>query len=183
MSVVTNLILTAPRCAFVQLDEALRKWATELSVPPFEPVDVKAGGNRSMECRVWMGAFNYLDLDGFLAYLRDFKWKFPELVENLQLFVRGQQDDLFSLYALRDGAWEKSGKARRKKVRTPLDPNWAPEGYHAAPAISRRNSCEGCSFIANDRCGAELPCSPRERPDGLHVIFLLNTRGIDKPDG
>lgn len=58
------------------------------------------GGTRRLECNILIGAYNYLDLEAFLAFLREeVNWEAPDLV---QLFVKEQADMKFRLIDLTD---------------------------------------------------------------------------------
>jgi hypothetical protein len=56
--------------------------------------DMHVGGSKYLECELAIGAFNYLNLEGLILYLRTLKWKSPESV---QLMVRKDQADRFEL--------------------------------------------------------------------------------------
>jgi hypothetical protein len=105
MSVVTNLIVTAPLCAQTQVRDALEAFTVPRSYPPFTQVDSHAGGDRSMECCVWMAALNWMNLQEFMEHLAFRTWTYRELVSDIQLMVRGQRDDRFTVYLLQDGTW------------------------------------------------------------------------------
>jgi hypothetical protein len=56
------------------------------------------GGTRRLECNILIGAYNYLDLEAFLVFLREqVNWEAPDLV---QLFVKEQEDMKFRLIDL-----------------------------------------------------------------------------------
>ncbi|QKG56237.1 hypothetical protein GKZ68_06005 [Hymenobacter sp. BRD128] len=55
------------------------------------------GGSKMMETRIYLGAYNYLDVDDFINYLRSIEWESPEEV---QLFTKGQYEDKFTVYNL-----------------------------------------------------------------------------------
>lgn len=55
------------------------------------------GGNKEMQCDVYMGAFNNLDIDDFLEVFDSIEWEEPECV---QLLVKGEHEDLFTIYAV-----------------------------------------------------------------------------------
>ena len=48
-----------------------------------------------MECYVAIGAFNYLDVEGFMAAFYSAPWDDPETV---QLLIKEQEQDSFKLY-------------------------------------------------------------------------------------
>ncbi|MBO9154087.1 hypothetical protein ACFOTA_17855 [Chitinophaga sp. GCM10012297] len=56
------------------------------------------GGTKRLECNVLIGAYNYLDLGPFLAFLRtEVSWEAADLV---QVFVKEQNDMKFRLIDL-----------------------------------------------------------------------------------
>lgn len=56
------------------------------------------GGTKRLECNVLIGAYNYLDLESFLTFLRtEINWEAPDLV---QVFVKEQNDMKFRLIDL-----------------------------------------------------------------------------------
>jgi hypothetical protein len=52
------------------------------------------GGSKSLEADVLIGAFNYLNLQDLIIFLRSIQWDNPPLV---QLIVKEQEDDLFRI--------------------------------------------------------------------------------------
>ena len=52
------------------------------------------GGDKYLECRLYVGAFNYLYLDEFIEHLKTITWEEPEA---LQLMVKEERDDLFQV--------------------------------------------------------------------------------------
>ena len=47
------------------------------------------GGTKYMECNIFIGAFNYIDLRKFVEHLKSIKWEDPE---DVQLIIREQDD-------------------------------------------------------------------------------------------
>jgi hypothetical protein len=52
------------------------------------------GGDKMLECKISIGAFNYLYLDGLITHLKTIKWEEPE---SLQLLVKDGRDDKFRI--------------------------------------------------------------------------------------
>ena len=52
------------------------------------------GGDKYLECYLYVGAYNYLHLDGFIEHLKSLTWQEPE---SLQLIVKEQEDDKFRI--------------------------------------------------------------------------------------
>jgi hypothetical protein len=105
MSNVHNVLICAPGSALLQLEAALLEWADGMSFPPFQRVDVHAGGDKSMECVMLVGAFNYLDLATLMLFLARRRWKFPELMSGIQMAECGQHAEHFTLHNLYEGTW------------------------------------------------------------------------------
>ena len=58
------------------------------------------GGTKRLECSLLIGAYNYLDLEGFLLFLRsEINW---EAIDLVQLFVKEQDNMKFKLINLID---------------------------------------------------------------------------------
>lgn len=56
-----------------------------------------SGGSKALETPLAIGAFNYFNLGGYLNFLRKLPWKRPESV---QLILKDQEDDVFTIYGL-----------------------------------------------------------------------------------
>jgi len=57
-----------------------------------------AGGTKALQVNIAVGAFNYLNLDSFVAYLRKFDWTDSggaDRLQDVQLFVKEEHDDHF----------------------------------------------------------------------------------------
>jgi len=52
------------------------------------------GGSKSLQCHVYVGAYNYFNLAAFQKHLSTIKWVYPE---DVQLFVKGEGDEKFKL--------------------------------------------------------------------------------------
>lgn len=105
MSRVTNLILT---CSSLEDESKIIAEMKEFIKGDigFYIVSVKDnnlprdwyGGTKRLECNVLIGAYNYLDLESFLVFLRtNVSWEAADLV---QLFVKEQEDMKFRLINL-----------------------------------------------------------------------------------
>ena len=68
---------------------------TERDQPELESIDpVWQGRGKALECNVYVGAYNRLELDDFMEHLRGIAWSAPEFI---QLFVKDQEDIEFRL--------------------------------------------------------------------------------------
>ncbi|MEQ9437802.1 MAG: hypothetical protein RIG62_02095 [Cyclobacteriaceae bacterium] len=52
------------------------------------------GGGKFLEARLFVGAFNHLDLNEFIDHVKSLDWEEPECV---QIIVKEQHDDIFRL--------------------------------------------------------------------------------------
>ena len=94
MSVVTNVILILDNESREILQ--LNCWLKENAQGTLALLPLGAeGGTKYMECDVYLGAFNHLDVPGFVEAFRSGKYDDPETV---QLFVRKQEADRFTEY-------------------------------------------------------------------------------------
>jgi hypothetical protein len=55
------------------------------------------GGTKYLEAELYIGSFNYLDLDALLTHLSRMRWEEPDCI---QLIVKEQEDDVFRILAL-----------------------------------------------------------------------------------
>jgi len=97
MSRVTNAILAAhvgrrPDDEIAVVNEFLR--TNEVGGGEFREVTDHAGGNKHLECRVYLSAFNHADTHRIVEAVRQAPWRDREMV---QLFVKEQEEELFTL--------------------------------------------------------------------------------------
>lgn len=96
MSLVTNVILTTflnDEDAVATVNESLKAQPTMSGHDVLHPVHDHGSNRKAMEADVYIGAFNYLDLDGLLQAVRSAPWEWPDYV---RVFVQQQDDDGFS---------------------------------------------------------------------------------------
>jgi hypothetical protein len=93
---VTNVVLLLS-----PLDEqnigSVNDWLESQKKGRLHLVDQYGGNSKGMECTVAIGAFNFLNADAFKAEVFRTAWAFPETV---QLLIRKQDDDRFSMYTV-----------------------------------------------------------------------------------
>ena len=71
---------------------------TERDQPELESIDpVWEGRGKALECSVYVGAYNRLEVDDFVKHLRGIEWNAPEFV---QLFVKDQEDMAFRVISI-----------------------------------------------------------------------------------
>jgi hypothetical protein len=56
-----------------------------------------AGGNKVMQCDVFVCATNYLAIEDFVREFRAIPWQYPE---SAQLFIKNEGDDAFTVYTV-----------------------------------------------------------------------------------
>lgn len=75
--------------------DRVNSFFTERDQPELESIDpIWQGRGKSLECNVYVGAYNRLELDEFVEHLRGIEWSSPEFI---QLFVKDQEDMEFRL--------------------------------------------------------------------------------------
>ena len=104
MSVVTDMILVTAIDDGGGEDkhpnaDRLNAWIREAHGPTeaLKKVDQHAGGNKAVQCDVFVGAINYLDEKGLIAAFRGVQWESPDCA---QLMLKGEQKDRFTVYQL-----------------------------------------------------------------------------------
>ena len=101
MSVVTDVILTCalgeeadgPDYFSCPAVEKINEWLVKERYGMLRRVDDEAGGNKVMQAVVYLGAFNYLDVDCFIKQLKEAPWELPESV---RVFIKREQEEFFS---------------------------------------------------------------------------------------
>lgn len=103
MSYVHNVILVSGCGEYVEQDngpdrypavEFIDAWLAENHRGgTLAYVGDRSNGGKALECEVWVGGFNYLDVQGLIEVVRAAPWDNPDCV---QLFVKEQEDDLFT---------------------------------------------------------------------------------------
>ena len=58
-------------------------------------MDAYAGGNKAMQCDVFMGAVRSMDAAIFIEAFKAIEWEFPECA---QLFIKEENDDCFTVH-------------------------------------------------------------------------------------
>lgn len=91
MSYVTNVILKLPVCEDKKIEQINSFFPVHHGF--LRCVDEICGGTKAFEQPVYLAAFNYFDLDGFIEHVKSIPWDCPE---DIQIFVCGQNDDIFT---------------------------------------------------------------------------------------
>lgn len=109
MSRVTNLILKyQSMCYCDEIEKSLTTWFSDNRLGRM-PISCDSeilpngwyGGGKFLECEICVGAYNYLDINDFLKYMKTLPWKYPEYV---QVMYQEQEDDFFTSWRLSDAA-------------------------------------------------------------------------------
>ena len=61
-----------------------------------------------MQACVYGGAFNFLDVDEFIEFVKVQAWREPQ---NVQLLIQGEEDEHFTIYTLSDMPPSTSGES------------------------------------------------------------------------
>lgn len=77
MSVVTNVILSTGLVDTGPVEE-INEWLRSKGKGELKKVDRYAGGNKSMEVDVYLGAFNHLDTAAFQPLVKALHWAWKE---------------------------------------------------------------------------------------------------------
>ena len=97
MSYVTNIMICG-LCASDHLEE-INTWLKKNYVEKYgrnyevvmKEIGDYAGGNKKMETDILAGAFNYLDLEDFIKFLKNIDWD-----NETDLFIQDEDDDTFT---------------------------------------------------------------------------------------
>lgn len=96
---VTNVMLTGLSSHIIA--KKLNEWlvSDDNAYGSLVEVSDHAGGTKALETHVYLGAFNYLDINGFVkAYqeaVNSFKFRFDYQRSGIQLFIQRQDDVRF----------------------------------------------------------------------------------------
>lgn len=110
MSVVSNIILSFSimedfreeddKDVIILMDD-VNDWLTERGKGTFGgDVNDVLGGTKHLETPVYVAAFNHFDIEAFIAFIKTLPWREPE---NVQLFVKGQEENKFALIGFGTG--------------------------------------------------------------------------------
>jgi hypothetical protein len=79
----------------------INNWLAENEQVPLLDFAVCAntGDRKFMQAEVWGGAFNHLDIEDFLECVKEQPWHKPERV---QVMVKDEEEDTFTLYGISD---------------------------------------------------------------------------------
>ena len=94
MSYVTDVILINNSWGKVPVRK-INKWLRkEVGCNAgLKKLDCKAGGNKYMQCDVWMGAFNKMDIPLFIRCLKDL---LQDSRYEIQLLIKDENEERFS---------------------------------------------------------------------------------------
>ncbi len=112
MSCVTDVLL------ITGLDEpsicSVHDWMIINGLPALKEISNNAGGNKRMQCRVWAGGINHLNIESFVMDCLDsVNWKMPCLV---QLLIKEENDFSFRTVFLGPQTWDFDGQPNSIKI-------------------------------------------------------------------
>ncbi len=83
---------------------AVQTWLVRNRHLQLSQLNLYFGGEKAPEVNVWAGAFNYLDIEGFIQLVKDQAWIDPM---NVQVFVCDQEDERWTLYPIKEQSNER----------------------------------------------------------------------------
>ena len=93
MSVVTNVVLktsVGDKNMIASLNEIFQSGKKFVSCDDESLPRGWYAGDKFLECEIYPGSFNHLNLEDLIAAIQKVKWDDPRSV---QLFIQGQEDD------------------------------------------------------------------------------------------
>ncbi len=113
MSLVTNTILVTSASDDEKIEQ-VNKFFPEDGQKGFvscdstiHPDSAWYGGSKYLECMVYIGAFNYLDLEALKEHLTSIEWERPEAV---QLLTMEQEEDLMTSWTIPEDKQRQVGR-------------------------------------------------------------------------
>lgn len=106
MSVVTDVILLTSRYDGCTVDQIATHPNVDIVNKYLEnnerdrqlyQVDQYSHNGHSMQCDVWIGAFNYFNIENFIQAIKDVEWVNRECV---QLLIKDEEEDIFKIITL-----------------------------------------------------------------------------------
>ena len=95
MSRVTNVIITTESCDDCNLqllNEAVKRMPGYTAGTEFQDLDALSGGDKHLECNIYVGAFNHLSVRSFCEAVASVLWNHPETV---QVFIKEEEAEGF----------------------------------------------------------------------------------------
>lgn len=105
MSHVTNIMISCPLLIENKIEGFLKEFTKE-TMPFLNISDCKVGGDKNLEATLFIAAFNYLNYSEFIEFMHSLEFKLGEMsygsipsnYDMIQVFIRGQDDELWSVY-------------------------------------------------------------------------------------
>lgn len=99
MSHVTDIILIDSGLNYSKYFKEIERWLEEHHHwCSLRQLNEKAGGNKVMQCDVFMGAFNHMDIEAFIEYFNSVEWNDRE---GIQLLIKDEHDDEFTMWGFK----------------------------------------------------------------------------------
>ena len=93
MSLVTNIILITGISDEIGIGELNRKFQQGTIFSEIDDSKIDYAGEKFIEAGIYLGAFNYLDLEELIKTIENTRWEYPK---DVQLFVKEDNEDRFS---------------------------------------------------------------------------------------
>ena len=95
MSHVTDIILIDSGLHLHEVRE-INKYLQDNYNSGLQQIDsMFGGGNKAIQCDIWIGAYNHMDIDLFLNFFYSLRCVFKKEV---QLLLKDEHDECFTLY-------------------------------------------------------------------------------------
>lgn len=119
MSVVTDVIVTYRYERTPKAIDELNEWLADKGGPlvSLDFQNIPHGGSRVFESTIWVGAYNWIDVDDLLQRFAWVNWASPDTA---QIMFHYNHDDAFSMY---------TASVLRERYPQP-DENRAPTFFH-----------------------------------------------------
>lgn len=82
----------------------IQDWLTANEYGALKRVDEHAGGNRALQDEVWLGAFNYLELEEFIEFVKGLDWTVYQ--ESVEFLYKDEHDEEFTYLRLKEADLE-----------------------------------------------------------------------------
>ena len=94
MSHVTDIILIDSGFNYPKCFRQIYSWLYYRYGSSLKHIDANAGGNKVMQCDVYVGAFNHMDITKFVDFLNFLPWDNHNAI---QLLMKDEHDEKFIL--------------------------------------------------------------------------------------
>lgn len=99
MSFVTNVILKTSCAEECDAIKKINEYLENENKGQLSQVDSFVKSKKAIECNIYIGGFNFLDIESFIKLFRSIKFNCPD---EAQLFIQEQDEGLFTSYAKKE---------------------------------------------------------------------------------